>query len=533
MNNETVESGARPRGRAERLSGIGIILVLLAAAAVYLVPIRRDLPYLPLWDEPAFVQPAVRMASTNDLNPRWFSHPGSTVIYPLAALYWFSGFADRKASVFSPAPGIRDRFENCPGWFYLSGRMLITLFALAAVYLSFLVGRLVGGGGMGVLAGWLVLLSPTVAGHANVVRTDSASLFFTLAAVYAFLRLGSLRRPADHLLAGAAVGLATATKYSLGPLVIVLLAVQLALVIRAWRRGEGRRTAGYALAGLAAAPAFFLLATPGFLFNLETVLANLRSELRSEHLGQDGFTFWGNLGWYLGREIPRDLGWPRLIAALAGLAAAVRRRDWRVLLCAGTALVLLAGISTPDLHWGRWLIPILPLICLLAAYGVVSAVRGWSRFGGGGFGKAVLLAAVMLAVSWPPAVRIGRMVRTGRNYSTRVRALKWAEENIPPGSCLVQEWWTWRDYPVKDLQIVHELRLADHPVEYYSASGCRYLLANSQVYDSILSAPDRYPGEAAFYRRLFGEAERLAEFTASRDVPGPTIRIYRLAADDD
>ena len=507
---------------------IGIILVLIVAAAVYFAAIRKDLPYLTHWDESTFVRPAVRIASTNDLNPRWFSHPGSTIIYPLAVLYRFSSFADEEGLIFSPPPKIQDRFENNSNSFYLSGRILITLFTLAGIYIAYLTGRMIGGGGMGVLAAWFIFLSPMIMNYASLVRTDSASLFFTLAAVYMFFRLCSFQRLVDHLLAGATVGLAIATKYSLGPLVFVLMAVELVLIIKDSRITSAGKTVKNALFGLTAVPVAFLLATPYFLFELETVLENLRSEMRSEHLGQDGLTRWGNLWWYLGQEIPRDMGWARLTAALAGVAVGIFKRDHRVLLCAGTVLALLLGISSSALHWGRWLIPILPLLYLLSADGVVSGVGELRRIGIKGFGNAAILIAVVIAVSYSPVCRIFQLIRISRNYSTRVLAIKWLEENIPPGSCLAQEWMTLQDYPVKNLRVLHELYLSNNTVEYYANSGCRYLLANSKTYGNFLSDPKRYPQEAAFYRRLFKEVECLAEFVPSQYISGPTIRVYRL-----
>ena len=56
------------------------------AAAVHLFGIRRDLPYGQEIDEPLFVSRAVHVAALADPDPGWFGHPGSTMIYALAAL---------------------------------------------------------------------------------------------------------------------------------------------------------------------------------------------------------------------------------------------------------------------------------------------------------------------------------------------------------------------------------------------------------------------------------------------------------------
>ncbi len=522
-----VAGNEKTAGRTTRLRSIGIVAVLVAAGTFYLATARKDLPYLPRFDEPVFVRPAVRMVSTNDFNPGWFGHPGSTVIYPLAALYRFSAFIAEGGNLFAPRPAVRDRFENDPGGFYLSGRILMTLFALAAIYVAYLAGREIGGG-TGLAAAGFVFLSPLIAAQAAIVRTDSASLFFALAAVYALIRLQRFQRPIDHLLAGALVGLAVATKYSLAPLIFVLLAVDTALIIRSSRSGRWSKTTGNALLGMLAVPAAFLLATPFFLAEFETVQKNIRFEMRSEHLGQDGLTAWGNLWWYLTVRIPEDMGLARLAAAAAGLAAGIIRRDRGILICAASSAALLAGISSSALHWSRWLVPVLGPLYIVSAYGICAGAGALRRFGLKPWWCSAALAGAVIAVSVQPAGQMLNLLRVSSNYSTRVLALRWAENNLPAGSCLVQELWTLPSASIKHAEVLDRRRLSDRPFEYYLDAGCRYLLASGRVYQPILADPERYPREAAFYRRLFAEFELVAEFTPSRYRPGPSVRIYRL-----
>ncbi len=51
-----------------------------------------------------------------------------------------------------------------------------------------------------------------------------------------------------------------------------------------------------------------------------------------------------------------------------------RRRPKQILLI-GLALVFLVGVSRSPLHWHRWIIPILPLFALFAAYGLNAAIE--------------------------------------------------------------------------------------------------------------------------------------------------------------
>ena len=69
-------------------SGLWALAAIVAIAlGLRLWGIKGDLPFVPHVDEPVFVVPAVEMAAKGNANPGWFGHPGSTVIYPLAAAF--------------------------------------------------------------------------------------------------------------------------------------------------------------------------------------------------------------------------------------------------------------------------------------------------------------------------------------------------------------------------------------------------------------------------------------------------------------
>ncbi|HYC23548.1 MAG TPA: hypothetical protein VEI94_12625, partial [Candidatus Bathyarchaeia archaeon] len=103
--------------------------IVAAAAVVYLAGVRKDLPYAPEIDEPLFVSRAVSIASSGDLSPHWFGHPGSTVIYPLAAIYRLRGLPARPDDLVAI------------GDLYLTGRVLTVGFALLAIPVTYLLGR--------------------------------------------------------------------------------------------------------------------------------------------------------------------------------------------------------------------------------------------------------------------------------------------------------------------------------------------------------------------------------------------------------
>ena len=506
---------------------IPLVLVLLAALFFHTWwGIRKELPYLTHPDEPASVKTAVRMAAEASLNPREFGYPGSTVVYPLAAVFRLRHLLMDHGPLWGPAPGIAAAFERNGGAFYLLGRSVSVLYAVLGVLAVYLVGNRAFGRKAGLLGAWLSILCPLAVSKAQLVRIDSASAFFGLVGLYVCLRL--YQRPGwrSQVIAGACIGLAIATKYSLIPLLGVFALANLFLLMEGKRKPV--RLAEEIAGGLAAVVLAFVLATPFFLIELNTAIGNIRFEMRSTHLGQDGLSLLGNLRWYLSTVIPRSLKWPRvLLAVVACVYALVDCKPARLLVLA-YPMVLLAGISSSSLHWPRWIIPILPVISLLAAWIMVDAV-GWvtARISAGKLLNGVGLAATIFAVSYAPARDVVRMNIQQSRPSTRILAREWVAANLPEGAVIAQEWYTapLQGLPFKVVGVYH---LPHKSFEYYRSAGVRYFLATSLNYGRYFAEPQRYAAEVAFYRRLFDEGSLLREFSPSSTVPGQTVRIYEL-----
>src|SRR5262249_43024878 len=80
----TTEGGSP--GWSLRLSLAAMAAIVLLSLGAHLWGLTGDLP-MPEVDERYFITPATYIAARGDLNPHWFGHPGSTVIYPLAAAF--------------------------------------------------------------------------------------------------------------------------------------------------------------------------------------------------------------------------------------------------------------------------------------------------------------------------------------------------------------------------------------------------------------------------------------------------------------
>jgi hypothetical protein len=477
------------------------------------------------------------MAASHSGNPGWFGHPGSTVFYPLEVLYLL-----RARIAHGPQPpesrALLADFDADPSAFFLLGRLLTSVFALLGICFTYRLGRRAFGDAGGLLAAWLLALSTLSVSHATIVRTDSASLLVTGMALDAFFMLLEAPSARRHVWAGASVGLAVATKYSL----VVLLPVLVLAALLAGPGGDGRghrRAVRLGVAILVAAAAF-LLATPYWLPELSTVRGNLVHELRNVHLGADNLRFAGNLWWYLSDAIPSACSWPQVLFVVVGAAwPSLRHARHRVCLLTFAAL-LLTELACSPLHWERWIIPLLPVCAVLAACGLL-LVAGLARGTGQ---RALLLAALVAVASVQPARGLGAFLRQQRGPSTRVQAREWVLAHVPRGSHLAQEWYTapldrqdfygyaidrYGEVPDTGLVVWQRQWLASSlTVADLSQQGIEYVVVSSAVYGRYLAEPARYPAEVAFYRTLFADAELLREFWPSPSAGGPLIRVYRL-----
>lgn len=520
-------SPTRPPASGTRIpSGLRLHLIalLLAAALVSLWGLQKTLPILQDVDEYTFVDAALRVAASGDWNPGFFGHPGSTTIYPLALLARGWHALTQHGMLLRADPNLAAHYAADWWEYYFLGRLLSVAYHLLTLPLIVLVGRRAFTLNVGLAAAWLYTLYSYVILHAKTVRTDSAGTFFALLTLYLCLCLLDRPTVARQAAAGAALGLAASSRYFLAVLGPVLPAAQ-AIAFRRQDAAERRFWVSFAPAWVAAALAF-ALSTPYLFLDFGTAFANLQSEARAEHLGADGLSPAGNLIWYAGVALPEMIKWPQVVAALVGLAAVLRRPRAGALLVLGYAALFVAAISLSALHWHRWLIPVLPVVALLAATGVEAAARAAARALGRAQWAHTLFVAGVVAVALWPASRVAVLDLRHANGSTRLIARAWMLENLPSGSRILQETY---GAPLQGTPLAaDEIRaLVDGgDVALQRAAGYDYVVASSAIYNRFFAEPERYPGEIAFYTALFEGGNLVHEVQPGYFVDGPTIRIY-------
>jgi 4-amino-4-deoxy-L-arabinose transferase-like glycosyltransferase len=512
-----------------------LLCLILAATWLYTWGLQRNLPYTIEADENIFVERAVQMASTGNLNPGWFGNPGSTLLYPLVAIYrlWYLWHG-------SPAPDLLNWFTSAPWSFYFLARLLSVAYTLLAVCLTYQIGRIVFTPTIGLIGVTFLLSYPTMLFHIKSVRTDSVGLLFALLICWFSLQL--YRRPSYRyqIMAGIMLGLGVAGRYFL----VLFTPLLVWLHWLAWRglsssaagQDSGghefvKRTLGGYARGLAvvllAMGLGFALSTPYFLLDFPTAWHDLVIEGRSTHPGADGLSPLGNFFWYWREITQSQYGALQTGFAVIGLLLIVRRRRLLPLSLVGITVIFLTGLSLSPLHWLRWTMPILPLAALVSAAGLEATVAGLMQGQRQRLYQPLLLALTLAAVAMPGAQSVQLSVQDAMP-STRLTARLWLLQHLPPDARLIQEPYTallLDDPRVTTTQISLG---TEQTVDEYRRAGYTHLVISSYMYDRFLREAARYPKEVAFYQSLLQEREPLVTFTPSWAQGGPTLQIYAI-----
>ncbi len=576
-------------------------LVLAGGLALRLWGVRQGLPYAYNADEADhFVPRAVAMFG-HDLNPHYFANPPGFT-YVLHYLF---------ALAYGGAEGVRHAFAHHPTEVYALARVAAAVLGVLALWLLYLVGARLLGRAAGLLAAAIEAVAFLPVFYAHLALNDVptlAPLTLSLLGSAGVLQKGRRR---DYLLAGIGLGLACATKYTAGIALLPLLAAAGVRLLRGGERagpGEEPRPAhapgprlpprvergpalaaalGIALAALGAFAAFFA-ANPFWLLDYKDFHAELvhQSTLSAEAQGKLGAPKQGGLLYYLW-SLSWGLGWAPAIAALAGALAIWRAHPALGWMLVPAPILFLLFMGTQGRYFGRWLMPILPLLCLLAAFSAL-ALATWlakalPRRRPSLAAATVPLAALLLAQGLIFSVHSGAVLARA---DTRNLARKWMLEHVPRRARIVAEpispdsWarvhpgalppsvnrGVWRKYPDLVSRISPAGALEEGPgrivgienyvrtlspalIPYYEQHEYCWVVSGSTQSGRALADPKAAPLAVAYYRALEREGEVVFEaspygrgegpvpfgFDWSFDYyplayhrPGPTVTIYRL-----
>ena len=414
------------RTRRDRVLTAGALgLVLTLGAGLRLWGMGYGLPHpMARPDEQKLVGRAVVMIGTGDLNPIEHTYPALLMYLQVAALFLYA----KLGQIFGHYGSIKDFLADAaaahPGLHYRICRMLSIGFGVATIAATYVLGlRTDGRRGVALLAALVVATNYLHVRDSRWGTVDVTMTFFvTLSLIFA-VQASDRQRFRDYKWAGAFAGLATATKYNAG---IVLLASAAAALAGVARRRIAPADAAHRFA-VAALTTFllFILATP--------------YSVRDWYATWEGFTVAVGMlydvageraGWvHLRVTFPYGFGWPVFIAALVGAGRAVLwTRNDRALVLVTFVVLMFASMATVLWVFPRYLVPFVPPLAVLAAEAAAALVD---------LSRPALAAAAALVLAGPGILSSIQFDRVAARPDTRVLAAEWVSANVPPGSAVL------------------------------------------------------------------------------------------------
>lgn len=537
--------------------------------------IGQGLPYSYNVDEATHFVPRAIAFFSHDLNPHYFLNPPA-YSYLLHVVFelWFGG-----------SDAVTRAYASDPSSVFVVARLVAALLGTAAVWLTYVAAVRLLGQGVALLAAAIFGLAFLPIFYSHLALNDVPTLApvaLSLVGIAGVMRLGRWR---DYLLAGIGVGLAAATKYTGGITAVCLLC---AFVCDG--AGGGFRTATRQLGGaLAIGLATFVLANPYSVLDFSSFQYGVSSQA-SLAAGQDpvklGTAPGSGIGYYLW-TFTWGLGWgPSLAAVAGGVLLLARRRLAMALVLLPAPIAFVVFMGGQQRFFGRWLMPVFPIVAILAAYGATELVRWLIRARRLRAPVAWTLVSVLLLAQSVVAVLHDDAVLARPDTRNLVRA--WMVAHIPAGAKVVIEpvvsenWasdigaalpWTpsgdrWyrfatsltdvdshgrplaagqRRYVLVDQ---YERTLRPQLLEEYTRSGYCWVVIGSLQAGRAFAQPRDVPAAVAYYAELsrrarlvehvtpFAAGDRTVPFNFDWSIdyfprqyrlPGPEMSVYRLS----
>ncbi|HEX2456160.1 MAG TPA: glycosyltransferase family 39 protein [Vicinamibacterales bacterium] len=364
-----------------------------------------------------------------------FASPG--FVYPplfmlvVAATVWL---------VFTRLPAILARINVHPPIPELSipsqrilARLLSAASGVASVWLLFRIATRLFGKIVGFTAAAFLALAFLHVRDSHFGVTDMPMVFMLLVAFLAIVKLSESGSRRDLVSAGLLTGLAIATKYNAG---LIVLPAFFAILTDPHRATIRARLGGIVVFGVLMTAAF-LVVFPHAVISHDRFIADVMFNRR--HLAEGHGADLGR-GWvyHLTTTLRHGLGVPLFAAGIVGLPLILWRERRRGVLVALFPLAYYLVMGSGRAVFARYALPMVPFLCLTAGYAVATAAKWMTSALDRPRWRVAVTSALTIAVLWPSVRSVVMFDRLIAREDTRVAARRWIEERFEPGTTIAQ-----------------------------------------------------------------------------------------------
>jgi Dolichyl-phosphate-mannose-protein mannosyltransferase len=381
-------------------------------------------------DEASIAGTALNYGRAGTLQPRAFNYP-SLFSYVVGGAYVAGCAGATAVGASSSLAGCLDALAGRWDYLLFTSRALSALAGIAGVAAVYFIARRLHPS-----AGWPSAAMLAVAflhvrdSHFGV--TDVAMTSMLLFALLLLLRADEHPTPGRFALAGFVAGLAASTKYN----AILLAAAAVASQVRAWIDTAAPRGATHTrlIVFGAAAALGFIAGTPYALITTAQFVRDATYE--AAHLMQ-GHAVALEVGWkyHALLTLPQGVGWLLFAGGVAGMVWMVVKNPRVAVLVFSFPVVYYAVAGRGQTVFVRYMIPVVPFLCLGAGAMIAAAADSVARRNTRlAFITAIALVCICAGPTAAKSVQFDRVVS---RTDSRALAANWVERRIEPGASIL------------------------------------------------------------------------------------------------
>ena len=464
---------------ADRKSMMILWGILALAFLLRFVGIGFGLPHVYHQDEPIVVNNAMAIG-VRGWNPHFFVLPPFSMyfLFFAYAVYFLAG---KTMGVFSDASSFGVAFLSDPTAFYLIGRFFLgVVFGVLAVYWLYGIARRHFSEKTAVYSALFLSVCYLHATHSHYIYADIPLVFFLVAMFGSFLDFYEKPSVKTRIAFAVFTGLSVSAKYT----AVYFLPVYFLFYLFGQKKEPlSQKLVSFLTVGVASLAVFALVAPYTFL-SWNEFYSQIHAQTGAE--GFLGYTY------HLRYSLANGVGWPVLLLAGAGIYVMMffyRFKAWLILALCLVYYGINIFFSQP---FTRYMLPLAPLLCLLAAF-------GWGVVGQG-MGTLVRRAVLTLILigSVLPLLYLDALFL---KQDTRAIARDWIEKNIPQGSVIARDSAFWTPHLIQtpeQIENKYGMKGADDPAKHKRLDLMKQIAKNKATYNLFTFSETRDDGDAGF-----------------------------------
>jgi hypothetical protein len=361
----------------ERYSRYLLFLLLLIAGALRIQHLS--------WGLPDLYEDAIPFHVSYDfwnwdakgitLNPSYFSYPALTsyLNFFVQGIVFAVGYALR---FYADFPAFQQMSQENVTTFVTIGRSVSVAFDLGTILIVYLLCRRIVNWKAGLLAAFIIAFNPLHIKESNLINFDTPLTFFFVLSLYFIYRLYTENENRWYILAGAAIGLAAASRYSGGLLVFSLFAVEMMKTGKSKGVLQSLKNSFLWLSILTSLGVFVIL-NPYLVLRFKDVIAELNGT--SNVVKYTPLLFDAKSWSSLFSNLPENLGWGLILVVVASIVYAVvkKRKELLIFFIIPAICVLILGAM-----FGKHESCLLSIFPLLIASGAIFLVSIYDQLRG-------------------------------------------------------------------------------------------------------------------------------------------------------